>query len=451
MPRPLLVLIVTALLSGCGAGTQLRRTDIRPLAHSSLTRVEGLRSALERSRGPVRVLVVHGMRTHEPGYSEVLQQGLARELGLVRDGRRGPDTADIVRGYDIAVQSGRQPFDGEVRIPASKIRRYRWVDPRDPAQERLVFYEVLWAPLRDNIKSYFLACFETGAGSTPAHPCPGFDGAKPNPDRRAPVNRGLKDQLLVGGFGDATIVLGPFGDVLRDDVTLAACVLAQDVLLGEAQAFRQGSPRQRCDMTDSIAPANLAAAASTLQQSEFFTITMSLGSFLVMDAQRLFAEQRANLSKRAETERENLAFHLFDDATVFMLANQVSLLHLGRLDAICQPEDGGSECPNPALPTTDDWFNAQEPLSQMTTYVAFNDTDDLLGFELPWYLSREGLFGAMVNVAVRNPAPRYLGLFEHPGTHVRHELNPAVIRAIAHGFDVPRLAPAPPAHQPAAQ
>jgi hypothetical protein len=243
-------------------------------------------------------------------------------------------------------------------------------------------------------------------------------------------------------------VLGPLGDVLRDDVTLAACMLAQDVLLSAGTSFQQARSNRRCDLADSAAqPENLLAASTTLQRSEFFTITLSLGSFLVMDAQRLFAQQRADPAKRSEVERENLAFHLFDDATVFMLANQVSLLHLGRLQAICRPAAAGTQCPNPALPTVDAWFNEADPLSQMTTYVAFNDTDDLLGFELPWYLPREGLFGPLVNVSVRNPAPRYLGLIEDPRTHVRHELNPAVIRSIAHGFDVPQQAPATQAAQ----
>jgi hypothetical protein len=210
-----LVLVAATLISGCGVGSQLQRGDIRPLPHSNVARVGGLRDALQRSTGPVRVLVVHGMRTHEPGYSETLQQGLAQELGLVRNASSAPVAVDIVRGYDIAVRSGRQPFDGEVRIPPSQIRRYSWADSRQPGQERVVFYEVLWAPLRDNVKSHFLACFETGSGSPAGHACPGFDGALMNADQRAAANRALKNQVLVGGFGDATIVLGPLGGTAR--------------------------------------------------------------------------------------------------------------------------------------------------------------------------------------------------------------------------------------------
>jgi hypothetical protein len=450
-----LLFLAAAVLPGCSVRQQLRDGDIRPLPHFGITRVNGLRDGLSRATGePVRVLVVHGMRTHTPGYSEGMQAGLARELGLVpRDGNR-PIVADIVRGYDITVRSGRQPFSGEVRVPQSQIRRYAWTDPQRPDEERVVFYEVLWAPLRDNVKSHFLACFETGAGSPEEHPCPGFDGASMNADHRAAGNRALKNHVLVGGFGDATIVLGPLGHVLRDDVTLAACMLARDVLTRGRAAFQPAQASGRCTLADSTAQpvAPLTERAAALQRTEFFTITLSLGSFLVMDAQRLFAEERVDPdpAKRAEAERENLAFNLFDDATVFMLANQVSLLHLGRLQAICHPTVEGAECPNPVLPTFEDWMNGQEPLNQMTTYVAFNDTDDLLGFELPWYLPREGLFGPLVNVSVRNKAPRYLGLFEDPRTHVRHELNRAVLGAIANGFDVPQRMAAPVAARPEA-
>jgi hypothetical protein len=448
-PRGLVLcflLLAAAALGGCGSRQQLRPGDIRPLPHASITRVAGLREAMQRAgSNPVRVLVVHGMRTHQAGYSEVMQRGLAQRLGLVEAAGGSPIEAEIVRGYGITVRSGRQPQEG-VPVPHSQVRRYAWAHPATPDQERVVFYEVLWAPLRDNVKSHFLACFETGEGSPAGHSCPDYDGARRNLDHRAVGNRALKNHVLVGGFGDATIVLGPLGDVLRDDVTLAACMLAKDVLMGERVAFAQAQARGRCDLADSVAqPAELVqAAARRLQQTEFFTITLSLGSFLVMDAQRLFAQDRADpdSAERAEAERENLAFHLFDDATVFMLANQVSLLHLGRLQAICEPAGGAAECPNRVLPTAEDWMSEGEPLSQLTTYVAFNDTDDLLGFELPWYLPREGLFGPLVNVSVRNRAPRYLGLFEDPRTHVRHELNRAVIEAIADGFDVPRPAPA---------
>ncbi|MCG8442134.1 MAG: hypothetical protein MI723_10035 [Caulobacterales bacterium] len=90
----------------------------------------------------------------------------------------------------------------------------------------------------------------------------------------------------------------------------------------------------------------------------------------------------------------------------------------------------------------DDETEGGEPTGSLTTYVAFNDVNDLLGFELPPYLADVSLTGPLINVSVRNPAFRLGPLLKAPtATHTSQADNPAIIHAIVEGFDIPDRRP----------
>lgn len=448
----LVVLVGVSLAWGCGAPQRnIQPAEIRPLpfaawrgngANWSYVPVKGLDSALAHSpNAPVRVLVVHGMKTHRPEYSAVLQQGLAKRLGLVPQRPLNSESSAglirIFRGYNIGMSVGPQPLD-TVTLRTSEIRKQAWIDPRT-SQERIVFYEMLWAPLRDDVKDRFFACFESGPSADRRCPPP---GAERNTDRRAALNGALKDGVLVDGVADATIVLGPVGDVLRDDVTLAFCQVATDVLQERGFMVAQPSGR-RCDLAASVRPQDRGRANEALRNAEFFAMTHSLGSFLVMDAHWQAMETAARHDGKedeAAIARDVAAFYLLDDATVFMRANQVALLQLARLRPVCAPLTGRARCPNEALETEDQWLERSGAFGTFTQYVAFNDANDLLGFELPPYLSTPGMFGTLVNVTVRNPARwRFPRLFKNPGeAHTRSDENPAILDKIVTGFPLPK-------------
>ena len=160
---PILVAALTTMISGCVPQHHIKKTEIRPLYNSSDKRVDGLRQALlDSPDSPVRIIVVHGMITSEPKYSEDLQQRLAEALKLV-SGTREEYPTYIYRGYDFIPFFGPQPFDGVIHLKASEVRKSTWVDRSNLNADRLVIYEVLWAPLRDEVKNHFFACFESRA------------------------------------------------------------------------------------------------------------------------------------------------------------------------------------------------------------------------------------------------------------------------------------------------
>lgn len=448
-------------LSACSNDLTLRPLDIRPLHYSTgksgLERVEGLRQALDSSPNEaVRVLAIHGMITRDARYSAELQGKLAERLGL----ELGSDSGQIelVRDYEFVPTYGQQPFDGVSKLPTSQLRRTTWTtrlaDGR--REDRLVVYEMLWSPLRDQVKETFVGCFERNeVGSSEA--CRAFSKSEPNADKRLPVNRALKESVTLGGFADATLVLGPIGDVIRDDLTLALCVIGSEFLSPEVDALTK-SARIRCNLGQAArAYPTPGAAASKLEQAKFLALTHSLGSFLFMDSQDAFVAAQGDANKTAkkqdavtcnndpqwrdETRQAELLFAMTDRATVFMNANQVALLSLARLSpAACRTPSGG-RCPNPYLRSRGEGLEPwSQPwgMSRMTVFVALNDSNDLLGFELPPFLADAG-GSRFVNVSVRNPAFTVPGIFKDPsGAHTHQAQNPAVLRAIVEGFEIPK-------------
>ena len=454
--------LVGMTVVGCSRTQKhLKANEIRVLPYTNIQHVNGLRGTVDSARGtnePVRVLFMHGMTTWESGYSRPHQEKIAERLALRT---AGPDSVfPVIRGYKLTVFSGPQPFDiappgwppnkppveGEL-LPA-EIRRTTWVDRDNPSAVRLIAYELRWADLRDAAKNRFLACYETG----PVRDRDTFDcsrytqGYLPNTDRRASANDAIKRKILVRGLADASLVLSPFGNVLRDDVDLTMCIIAREELRSRGIAVG-GSPEKRCDLGVLAGDAAVAAnAGRTLERARFAAITHSLGSFLLMDQQHQAAVRRWRLNvASAESLRETLAFFLLDQKTVFMLANQVSLLGLARLAAVCEPPDPKDPCPNGELKKIDGYVRDAEPSSTMTTWVAFNDVNDLLGYELPSYLAEVGATGALINVTVQNPGFRFLRSLKDPSAaHTKQADNPAIIEAIVEGFDVPRTGTAQP-------
>jgi hypothetical protein len=384
------------------------------------------------------------MVTNKPEYSEIMQQRLAEKLALVRG--ISSRSVDINRGYTFTPSIGPQPFDGRIPLSPSQIRKSIWVDPNNRNIERLIFYEMLWAPIRDEVKNQFLACFESRSIDK-KFDCSPLTAAKKNTDTRALVNGFLKDSVLVDGFADAVIVLGAIGDVLRDDTTLAMCTIARDIIGGQDSLAAQPLDT-RCDLSAFVKDHDAAEAAGrALEGTKFLAITHSLGSFLVMDAQQRFAQTRAKKNKNDDNQQnkdeidETLLFFLTDQSTVYMLANQIALLQLARFSPEdCRPHEKNKPCPNRLLRDRPDLMQMEEPLGHMSTYVAFNDVNDLLGFELPPYIADVDFIGAkFVNVSVQNPGFKIPFLFKHPiDAHTRHMDNQAIINAIVDGIAIPR-------------
>lgn len=464
-------------LAGCANALELK--DIRPILSrddpSQFKGVSGLREALDGSpSAPIRVMTVHGMITARPEYSKTTQAAIAARLNL----EPGPvERVVLNRGYGLVLFDGDEPI-GELPQAPSSVTRTQWVDRAgDP---RLIFYELFWAPLRDEMKYTFLGCFESRSldeDRARADPgavwtCDSSERAEPNLDPRSLLNAGIKDGLMVRGFADAMIASGRVGEVLKDDVSLTACIMAVDALSDKRS---QGSfsrledfQDKRCALSTAMSDMSALETLGVLEGSKTFAITESLGSYLFLAAQRA---RRTDVTQPSTFSADSIAFSVFDQATIYMFANQVALLNLGDIEPVCIPRAAANEatahnqddqsnamsetpederalapfqCPNPRLRRNGDVKEGGPIfLSRSATYVAFNDADDVLGFELPPYLNRSGAARALVNVSVRNPALGVPFLFRwFDDVHTNQARNDAIITAIVDGL------PAQPAPRP---
>ncbi|MCI5156857.1 MAG: hypothetical protein D3906_00150 [Candidatus Electrothrix sp. AUS1_2] len=451
----LLLLIFSLLaLTGCVKQTDFQEEDIRPLPFSipysvdyiegtegPLLHIDGIRQALiDSPEQPVRVLVIHGMITDEAGYSEDMQERIGERLGLKLLEEKKESIA-INRGYDFTTYLGTQPLGKKPDL--SELRKYVWVDPEQSNIERLIYYEVLWSPFRDQVKNEFLACFESRSVDQDCLPVKG----KRNSDSRTLINGLLKDEIMINGFADPMILLGPLGDIIKDDIMLANCIVARDILDKTDETFKRFK-EERCNLSSYVIDEKTYQdTASILLETPFVAITESLGSFLYLDTEQRFS-QSATLENKLRKEngralsseelQDSQLFNLYDQRTVYMMANQISLLLLARYTAEdCYSDiDEEGECPNRLL------RNRTEPLDPITarsTYVAFNDANDLLGFDITPNLQYTGTYGKVVNISVRNPGLSIPFLFKSPGdAHRNHADNPAVIKAVVEGIEIPK-------------
>ena len=453
------------LLAGCITPKVIPANDIREVRYEgggSVTGapVTGLKEAIRGAVSadpdtgaavvrPIRVLTVHGMITDRPGFSDDTQSAIALRLSLKPAGP--PLEIVLERGYGVAVFDGVQP-NGQSRLNRSVIRRTDWAD--SSGVTRLVFYELLWAPFRDEIKGTYFACFESETFRkkrdkipNPEWKCPGHDNAAMNTDRTSFLNKGIKEGILVNGVSDAMIVAGEMGEVLKDDLNLAFCTIAQDELAfpNDTALLYQPDPEgklRRCGYylitsqelsgPDGVTSSKGFTFDGIFEDRKFFVITESLGSYFMF----------RTVWDRAQAEPDplgDLTRDLINNAIVFMFANQTALIHLSALEPVCLPDEGFPDCPNPGLETVDEKLETFSAGSSQTTYVAFNDRDDLLGYELAPYLLNSGLAGRLINVSVRNPALGLPPVFRwFADVHTNQAKHPGIIDAIVGGLYPPR-------------
>jgi hypothetical protein len=436
------------LLLGCATAPQvsIQPSEVRPVYDKfpMPDHIEGIAERL--NDGPkgkiIRVLTVHGMLTDNPGFSDKWQAEIGKRIGLA-SGKHY--SFPIKRGYDFVVRTGIDSMT-ELPHPESILRITRWYDkaqvrdsePVPPdVQPRIIFYELVWAPFRDEIKNTFLGCFQSRTLPREvdcSHSVPGLK----NTDGRDAANAWAQDNLMVKGFGDATLVLSPLGDVLRDDFDLAMCLVANNLSPATVDTTSRCVP-----VRTSAGPGRSVNLKLIDASPDFFVISHSLGSFLIMDGQQRSIARRFGLSADKDFATP---YSLLDKATVFMFANQVSLLELGRFTVACRETGVGIPCDitGRATQSGSRWIDQasakaiSEDARPATKYVAFNDANDLLDFELPPYLPAAGVFGPMINVTVRNPGGHYLLLKDPFAAHTRYGDNIAVINAVVSGLDIPK-------------
>lgn len=298
---------------------------------------EGVRQSLEKEGSlaapqVTKVLMVHGINAHEPGYSNRFQKKLYAQLGL--------DVMDAeVKTIALDNPAIVWPARGAHELGSLRVSRHTDRDGR----RTLVFYELTWSPMTQGQKKDL-------AGDTANND--GLARAGLNNSLKGFMNATVPDLLIYNGNGYAKIT-----KAVGEAVCWMMGVDWQDLPAGGQQA---------CGAWPKTTFAHLA-------RDQHFFVTHSLGSRITIDTVQDFAAANENRAPRApsfvaRTVRDK-------DFTVFMLANQLPLLQMGR-----NPPKVANAWESYCAPRAP---KADKRLMRRMNIVALSDPNDILSYPLP--------------------------------------------------------------------
>ena len=340
-----------------------------------------------------KVLVVHGIGPAEPDYSFRLQRNLTRELGLTVRSRRSK-----------RIKLRDPEFEG-TNLGTLTISRYL---DKDGTQE-ILFYEMVWAEITEGEKRVL-----------------NFDTSGRYQSRRASVNHTAKG-FLNDRISDPLIYVGESHLKILKSVDQAMCW----TLYSNWSELPDGTAK--------VCNRHEVASVDDLKGYQWVVITHSLGSRIVIDTMEFQARVvLKRFGSEPDVMKRNKALDLLrawknETIQVYMLANQLPLLQLGRgepevvgqFDSYCRP--GGN--------------HYDERIVKELKIIAFSDPNDLLSYAIPPAYADEymdsRLCPTVVNVSV-NVVPTFdlfkVGQIADPlAAHTEYDNNHRVIGLITRG------------------
>jgi len=349
--RQLSAVALVLLLAGCASfGEGLGRTVLGQIGEDGedtrACEIEGAActgtlQTLESQRGQpaigtvptdqralLKVMMMHGISRHEPGYSGTVSANLARSLGL-----------DAMSPQIKTMQIVHPDFPGET-LATFSARRFT-----DAAREReMLFYELTWSGLSD-----------------PARERLAFDGSETFARQRATFNRAAK-AFANDALVDPLVYVGVGRERILRSVQQGLC-------------WNYSSDWDSFPETDTTCAVGSPAFGSRIDLDSFFFVTHSLGSRIVLDALQSTAEE-IDAALATSPDAAGLKAQLQDQpTTVFMLANQLPLLQAGFAPVPVAGEVGAYCRPSGE--------HLGDRLFAQTDLIAFNDPNDIMSYPIP--------------------------------------------------------------------
>ena len=294
---------------------------------------QGLDDEASNAASVTKVLMVHGISSHLPGYSSRFQKKLYAELGL--------DITDA-EVKTITLDSSRINWGAREPHQLGTLQITRHTDRESKRQ--LVFYELTWSPITEVQKQALLADTANNEGLP-----------------RASINMSLKE-FMNSAVPDLLIYNGNGYERITEAVAQSVCWM-----LGNDWASLPQGGTHSCDKW-------AGTTYASLKPDRHYFVTHSLGSRItidtihnfVMDSQRRSGD--VTFRQMAPTIRDK-------EFSVFMMANQLPLLQLGR-EAPAVSNEEAAYC-------TAQGRLASRRIMQRMNIVAFSDPNDLLSYPVP--------------------------------------------------------------------
>jgi len=387
----------TLLLSGCssfGYGVAEAILDQQKQSDDRLCQITGQAfTGLEPFLNDgLKVLMVHGIGQHGAGYSAEFLGKLSAEMGLIKKSP-GFKTIDLTDPLDTSKNLG-------------SVRVHHYFD--EQANKSLLFYELVWSIITEEAKKV-IAYDSTGEYS----------------HRRATINNLLKN-FSNDTLPDSFLYLGDHREDILISFTQAYCWMVAKNWSGLAP-----HTTSTCDF-------NAPDFNTNLENNHYAFVSHSLGSRITIDGlQRIARLTGSNTDTyRGPIKKPRTAVQILKqkNTPIFMLANQLPVLQLGRKKAEVTQQykdyclEGGKYYP--------------ERMYKSTEIIAFNDPNDIASYPIPYNFSEQFLDSRLcintsnVDINIANVVDLLgLGTAANPLTaHSGYQSDNRVIALIAKGI-----------------
>ncbi|PPD29936.1 MAG: hypothetical protein CTY19_16620 [Methylomonas sp.] len=354
---------------------------------------EGMAPKLNQSVGRNKLLMVHGVGDHIPGYSTQFLEKLARELKL---------TSRLGHPKDITLINPRAPDKVLGNLRATHLLN-------ETTGQRLTFYELTWSVITRQEKSLL-----------------DFDNSGEYAFRRAKVNDMLKKFSNDTG-PDPIIYLGKSRELILSAFTQSFCWMS-------AYDWEElpDNTRQPC--------IGLNDNEAHVINDNYAFVSHSLGSRIVIDGLQRIATILPKLESYLPEDKKGVPFTKRIESfkskriPIFMLSNQLPMLQMG-LDL---PEVAGHK-EDYCLNTSPRY---SERMISETAIFAFSDPNDLLSYAIPNDFSERFLDSRLcptitninINVTKVIDAFGISDLANPLEAHVAYDQDDRVIALIARGI-----------------
>lgn len=283
----------------------------------------GLAPFLDNNIGKMKVLMVHGVGDHLPGYSTQFVEKLAKELDL-------PVMSASKKNITLTSR-----IDNTKNLGNLGVVRFLSKDRK----KEFIFYELTWSAITAKQKEVLA-----------------YDNSGEYSFRRAEVNDLMKK------FSNDT---GP-------DPIIYLGESREDILVSFAQSFCWMIKSDWKDLPDGVSQScsfNDDTLAKNLAVDQYAFISHSLGSRITIDGLQRIA---SIIDTRDEDFRETLKHKTIP---IYMMSNQLPMLQLGRkLPEVSNQKQ--SYCQASGV-------NYEKRMLASTPIIAFSDPNDLLSYAIP--------------------------------------------------------------------
>jgi len=329
------VVSISLFISGCSSfGKGITEAFLEKQETDDLRRCEvwgesfnGLNAHLENEQGKMKVLMVHGVGDHKPGYSTQFFEKIAKELDL---------TVTTKTHKNIKLTDRQNPDK-----PLGNLRINRYLS-KDRSQE-LMLYELTWSEITEKEKQVLA-----------------YDNSGEYSFRRAEINDLMKKFSNDTG-PDPIIYLGE----KREDILLSVAQSFCWMTYGNWDELPNGEGLS-CDLPD----------ISAIINDEYAFFSHSLGSRITIDGIQRIASVLSNTETSGDLYHKNIREALKEKVIpIYMMSNQLPMLQLGRTPAEINNQQS-SYC-NKEGNSYDQRFVTKTPI------FAFSDPNDLLSYAIP--------------------------------------------------------------------